>query len=108
LNLNYITWLKRKYPSKKIYWSGHEFGLTTTFAAVGMGVDGLERHICMSHQDWGSDQSSSVEIIPGLFKLVKGVRDIEKAMQYEPQTRILFPRELEKKTTLRLVKKEQI
>jgi N-acetylneuraminate synthase len=101
LNLKYILWLKNKYPDKKIYWSGHEYGLTTTFAAVGMGVDGFERHICLSHNDWGSDQSSSVEIIPGLFKLVKGVRDIEKAMSYDVGPRILFDNELKKKTTLR-------
>jgi N-acetylneuraminate synthase len=101
LNLKYILWLKNKYPTKKIYWSGHEYGLTTTFAAVGMGIDGFERHICLSHNDWGSDQSSSVEIIPGLFKLVKGVRDIEKAMSYEPCPRILFENELKKKKTLR-------
>jgi N-acetylneuraminate synthase len=101
LNLKYILWLKKKYPTKKIYWSGHEYGLTTTFAAVGMGVDGFERHICLSHSDWGSDQSSSVEIIPGLFKLVKGVRDIEKAMVYDEGPRILFDNELKKKTTLR-------
>jgi len=105
LNLQYILWLKDKYPDKKIFWSGHEFGLTTTFAAIGMGVDGVERHICMSHQDWGSDQSSSIEIIPGLFKLVKGIRDIEKAMQYPPQPRILFEKELEKRDTLRVIKK---
>jgi len=101
LNLKYILWLKNKYPNKKIYWSGHEYGLTTSFAAVGMGIDGIERHICLSHNDWGSDQSSSVEIVPGLFKLVTGVRDIEKAMKYEPQPRILFENELEKKQTLR-------
>lgn len=101
LNLKYILWLKKKYPTKKIYWSGHEYGLTTTFAAVGMGVDGFERHICLSHSDWGSDQSSSVEIIPGLFKLVKGVRDIEKAMVYDEGPRILFDNELKKKTSLR-------
>jgi N-acetylneuraminate synthase len=101
LNLKYILWLKKKYPTKKIYWSGHEYGLTTTFAAVGMGVDGFERHICLSHSDWGSDQSSSVEIIPGLFKLVKGVRDIEKAMVYDEGPRILFDNELKKKETLR-------
>jgi N-acetylneuraminate synthase len=104
LNLKYILWLKKKYPTKKIYWSGHEYGLTTTFAAVGMGVDGFERHICLSHSDWGSDQSSSVEIIPGLFKLVKGVRDIEKAMVYDEGPRILFDNELKKKTTLRPTK----
>jgi N-acetylneuraminate synthase len=101
LNLKYILWLKKKYPTRKIYWSGHEYGLTTTFAAVGMGVDGFERHICLSHSDWGSDQSSSVEIIPGLFKLVKGVRDIEKAMVYDEGPRILFDNELKKKETLR-------
>ena len=101
LNLNYILWLKNKYPTKKIYWSGHEFGLTTTFAAVGMGIDGLERHICLSHDDWGSDQSSSVEIIPGLFKLVKGVRVIESAMRYPVGPRIMFENENKKKKTLR-------
>ena len=101
LNLKYILWLKQKYPDKKIYWSGHEYGLTTSFAAVGMGIDGIERHICLSHSDWGSDQSSSIEIIPGLFKLVKGIRDIEKAMQYDIGPRILFDNELKKKDTLR-------
>ncbi len=104
LNLQYIFWLKVKYPNKEIYWSGHEYGLVTTFAAVGMGIDGIERHICLSHEDWGSDQSSSVEIVPGLFKLVRGVRDIEKAIQYEPQPRILFEAELEKKASLRPTK----
>jgi len=101
LNLKYILWLKQKYPGKAIYWSGHEYGLTTTFAAVGMGVDGFERHICLSHDDWGSDQKASVEIIPGLFKLVKGVRDIEKAMSYDVGPRILFKNEESKKETLR-------
>jgi len=101
LNLKYILWLKQKYPDKKIYWSGHEYGLTTSFAAVGMGIDGIERHICLSHSDWGSDQLSSIEIIPGLFKLVKGIRDIEKAMQYDIGPRILFNNELKKKETLR-------
>jgi len=101
LNLNYIRWLKEKYPTKKIYWSGHEFGLATTFAAAGVGIDGLERHICISHSDWGSDQSSSVEIVPGLFKLVKGIRDIEKAMTYPPGPRIMFQKEEKKKETLR-------
>jgi N-acetylneuraminate synthase len=108
LNLQYITWLKNKYPGKQIYYSGHELGLVTTFAAVGLGIDGLERHVCLSHQDWGSDQESSIEIVPGVFKLVKGVRDIEKAMQYLPGPRILFEKELKKMETLRpnVVKKE--
>jgi N-acetylneuraminate synthase len=101
LNLNYILWLKNKYPGKQIYWSGHEFGLTTTLSTIGLGVDGFERHVCIKHTDWGSDQSSSVEIEPGLFKLVKATRDIEKAMKYPPGPRILFDNELKKRETLR-------
>ena len=42
-----------------------------------------------------------MEIIPGLFKLVKGVRDIEKAMAYDVGPRILFKNEESKKETLR-------
>jgi len=101
LNLKYISWLKKKYPTKQIYWSGHEYGLVTSFAASALGIDGIERHICLSHSDWGSDQSSSIEIIPGLFKLVKGIRDIEKAIKYDEGPRILFDNELKKRETLR-------
>ncbi len=103
LNLNYITWLKNKYPTKAVGYSGHEFGLVSTFATIPLiGLDGyIERHITLCRDDWGSDQKSSVEIIPGLFKLVKGIRDIEKAIQYKPAPRILFNNELKKKETLR-------
>ena len=38
---------------------------------------------------WGSDQSSSIEP-DGLIKLVKGVKAIEKATQYEPGPRKQF------------------
>lgn len=104
LNLNYILWLKNKYPTKKIYYSGHEEGLSSTIATLGMGIDGIERHITMEHTMWGSDQSSSVQIIPGLFKLVKAVRDVEKAMQYKAVPRILFNSEFKKRETLRYKK----
>jgi len=107
LNLNYITWLKNKYPTKVIGYSGHEFGLVTSFASIPLiGKDGyIERHITLCRDDWGSDQKSSVEIVPGLFKLVKGIRDIEKAIRFEPQPRIEFVGELKKKITLRPTKK---
>ena len=36
----------------------------------------------------------NIRYIPGLFKLVKGVRDIERSMSYEPGPRILFKNEL--------------
>ena len=49
---------------------------------------------------WGSDQKSSIEP-SGLFKLVKGIRDIEKASQYEPGPRMQFEKENIKKKSLR-------
>lgn len=101
LNLNYITHLKNKYPNKEIGYSGHEYGLVTTFVTIPMGVTWIERHITINRTDWGSDQSSSIEP-HGLYKLVKGIRDIEMALKYKPQERILFKNELDKKKVLRL------
>jgi len=100
LNLRYIEWLKRKYPEKEIGYSGHEFGLVTTYATVGMGVSWIERHITLDRNNWGSDQLSSIEP-DGLIKLVKGIRSIEKSMKYEPGPRLLFEGEKSKKYSLR-------
>ena len=104
LNLNYILWLKEKYPNKKIYYSSHEYGLVSTYSIIPQ-IDGVEKHITMDHNSWGSDQSSSVEIVNGLFKFVKGVRTIEKCYLYPPGPRILFDNELKKRDTLRPIKK---
>jgi len=80
LRLEYITWLKDKYGhDTDIGYSGHEYGLITTMAAVTLGATWIERHITLDRTNWGSDQSSSVEP-SGLMKLVKGIRDIEKSM----------------------------
>tara|TARA_Y100000590_G_C15727635_1_gene1015811 strand:+ start:2106 stop:2927 length:822 start_codon:yes stop_codon:yes gene_type:complete len=102
LNLRYIEHLRMKYPEKQIGYSGHEYGLVTTFACVPIGVTWIERHITMDRTMWGSDQSSSIEP-SGLIKLVKGVRDIEKAIQYKPGPRIEFEGEMKKKKSLRRI-----
>ena len=101
LNLRYMEHLRSKYGDKaEIGYSGHEYGLTTTFAAVAMGATWVERHITMDREAWGSDQKASIEP-SGLFKLVKGIRDIEAAIQYEPGPRKQFEGENFKKGTLR-------
>ena len=101
LNLRYIEHMKEKWGSSaEIGYSGHEYGLTTTFAAVAMGATWVERHVTLDRNMWGSDQSSSIEPI-GLIKLVKGIRDIKKATQYEPGTRRLFAGESSKRDSLR-------
>lgn len=85
LNLNYITWIKDKWKETEVGYSGHEYGLTTTFAAVAMGCQWVERHLTLERTMWGSDHLASVEP-QGFMKLVKGIRDIEKSMgNYGPR-----------------------
>jgi len=100
INLNYIKHLTDKYPQVKIGYSGHEYGLTTTFAAVAVGAKWVERHVTLSRDMWGSDQKSSIEP-SGIMKLVKGIHSVSEAMQYPPGKRILFKSELAKRESLR-------
>ena len=102
LNLNYINWMKSKWEGKEIGYSGHEFGLITTFAAVAKGVSWVERHITLDRTMWGSDQSSSVGP-EGVYKLVRGIRELEKAIEYDPAPRRLFEGENVKRISLRKV-----
>jgi N-acetylneuraminate synthase len=99
LNLNYIKWLADKYPQSEIGYSGHEYGLVTTFAAVALGATWVERHITLDRGMWGSDHKSSIEP-SGLIKLVKGIRDIEKSLGEGGPRRVLGS-ELDKRKSLR-------
>lgn len=100
LNLDYIRWLTDKFGSKcEIGYSGHEFGLMTTIAATLLGATWIERHITLDRTNWGSDQLASVEP-QGLIKLVKSIRDIEKARGGYCERKI-FDSELQKLKTLR-------
>jgi len=100
LNLNYIKWLKNKYPAKQIGYSGHEYGLCTTFAAVAIGAEWVERHITIDRSMWGSDQLASVEP-QGLIKLVKGIKDINLSFKNPPSERKVLGSEKIKKESLR-------
>jgi N-acetylneuraminate synthase len=77
LNLSCIKTLKDKYNCEVGY-SGHEFRLGTSVAAVYLGASIIERHITLDRSMWGSDHLSSIEP-QGLFKLVSGIRELEKA-----------------------------
>jgi len=99
LNLSYIQHLKERYPDKEIGYSGHEYGLVTTFATVPMGVDWIERHITLDRTMWGSDQMASVEP-HGLTKLVKGIRDIEASLGHGGPRKVVGS-ELDKRKSLR-------
>lgn len=78
LNLSGIKTLKERYPDFEIGYSGHEFRLGTSVAAIYLGASIIERHITLDRTMWGSDHMSSVEP-QGLFKLVSGIRELEAA-----------------------------
>jgi len=99
LNLSYIKFLSKKFPKIQIGYSGHEYGLSTTFAAVGMGATWIERHITLDRHMWGSDQLSSVEPA-GLFQLISGIRAIERSFG-KAEPRKIKKSEIEKLKSLR-------
>jgi len=78
LNLSAIRTLKTKYPDYKVGYSGHELTLGTTVSSVLLGAEVIERHITLDRNMWGSDHSCSVTPW-GLFKLVNGIRELERA-----------------------------
>ena len=79
LNLSRIKTLKDRYDCEVGY-SGHEFRLGTSVAAIYLGATIIERHITLDRSMWGTDQLSSVEP-QGLFKLVSGIRELEKEIR---------------------------
>ena len=78
LNLKMITTLREKFPVP-IGYSGHEVGLSPTFAAAVLGAQVIERHITMDRANWGSDQAASVEP-QGLERLMKEIRGIDATL----------------------------
>jgi len=78
LNLLMIQSLKREFNCPVGY-SGHEVGLSTTYAAVVLGACCVERHITLDRAMWGSDQAASIEP-GGLVRMVRDIRLIERAL----------------------------
>jgi N-acetylneuraminate synthase len=79
INLNMIATLRRRYDDPPIGYSGHEVGLSPTWAAVAMGASFVERHMTLDRAMWGTDQAASVEV-GGFMRLVQNIRDIERAL----------------------------
>ena len=61
LNLSLIPFYKNRYGCPVGY-SGHEHDLEPTILAHSLGANIIERHITVSHDLWGTDQKSSLEI----------------------------------------------
>ena len=78
INLNLIPFLKNRYGCVVGY-SGHEEDLEPTVIAVALGATVIERHITLSHDMWGTDQKSSLEVL-AMDMLRKRVNDVNLIM----------------------------
>ncbi len=78
INLNLIPFLKNRYGCV-IGYSGHEEDLEPTVIAVALGATVIERHITLSHDMWGTDQKSSLEVL-AMDMLRKRVNDVNLIM----------------------------
>ena len=74
LNLDVILEMKNRYDCIVGY-SGHEYGLLPSQIAATIGARIIERHITLDHNMWGTDQSSSIEVL-AMDLLKKRVKDI--------------------------------
>jgi N-acetylneuraminate synthase len=99
LNLQALETLRERYDVP-IGYSGHEVGLATSVAAAAMGACMIERHITLDRAMWGSDQAASIEP-QGIWRLVKDVRAIQKAMG--DGKKCLYPSEVPVMNKLRRV-----
>jgi len=99
LNLQALHTLRERYDVP-IGYSGHEVGLATSVAAAAMGACMIERHITLDRAMWGSDQAASIEP-QGIWRLVKDVRAIQKAMG--DGRKCLYPSEIPVMNKLRRV-----
>jgi N-acetylneuraminate synthase len=75
LNLSLIPFYKERYNCTVGY-SGHEPDLEPTVIAVSLGAQIIERHITLSHELWGTDQKSSLEVM-GMDQLRKRCIDVK-------------------------------
>jgi N-acetylneuraminate synthase len=78
LNLRAIRTLQKRY-GVPVGYSGHETGLATSLVSSVLGACMIERHITLDRAMWGTDQSASLEP-QGIFRLVRDVRVVEKAL----------------------------
>jgi N-acetylneuraminate synthase len=78
LNLRVIPNFIERYGCTVGY-SGHEFGLSSTLAAVALGAKIIERHVTVKRTMWGTDQMASVEP-QGMLKLSQQIRALESSL----------------------------
>jgi len=76
IDINAMKYLKAKYNTCKVGYSGHEVDLLPSIVAASAGAQIIERHITLDKNMWGTDHRSSLDI-PMMNELVSIVRNVE-------------------------------
>lgn len=79
VNLNVIEKMRKRFPCAVIGHSDHTPDLYTSYAAVALGAAIIEKHVILSKQTSGPDQSVSIDF-HDLYQLVDGIRKVELAL----------------------------
>jgi len=82
VNLGVISRMIERYPKAVIGHSDHTPDLYTSFAAIVAGAKIIEKHVIISKQTPGPDQSVSIDFFD-LHNLIDGIRKIEKSLGNE-------------------------
>ena len=82
VNLNVIGRMRERFPNAIIGHSDHTPDLYTCYAAVTLGAALIEKHVILSKQTPGPDQTVSIDFYD-LHNLVDGIRKIEAALGSE-------------------------
>ncbi len=93
VNLKFINTLRRHYNTP-VGFSDHTMGISASLAAVALGANVIERHITLDRTQSGPDHPFALEP-QMLIDLVRGIRDIHKAMG--KGIKLLTPSEREKR-----------
>lgn len=78
VNLNVIGMMQKEFPAAVIGHSDHTPDLYTCYAATALGAKIIEKHVILSKQTPGPDQTVSIDF-DDLYHLVDGIRKIELA-----------------------------
>lgn len=79
LNLNVIGKMKEMFPEAVIGHSDHTPDLYTSFAAVALGANIIEKHVILDKRTPGPDQSVSIDF-SDLYDLSDGIRKVEVSL----------------------------
>lgn len=79
LNLNVIGKMKEMFPEVVIGHSDHTPDLYTSFAAVALGANIIEKHVILDKRTPGPDQSVSIDF-NDLYHLSDGIRKVEVSL----------------------------